>query len=588
MDQLQIQLETVLGELKEQIIQFFEQDMLDVANTLMEQYVKLAPNYFERYSLEAMLKVGEGDLEGAEAVLKEGVQKHPLYFDLLYNLGFVYEQKEAILEAYHLYMKARYVAEHPDEKSDVAEALKRLVPKMAGRVASEDGKLSTILRAGEITMKVTSEMDVLLKRKELLRAIETKIDRDSTTVLEIGFLDGIISKNLNYFGYEVTGVDPVNQNVLNVIAREWHDNLLGAEQDVAKFYSEPVNLEWVERTPEFDVVIAVNSNNLKTFASEDDDQKDILAGLLEKAKKQLILRVAPKQSETEFLKDELVQLVEQQGYGLEVIYTGQNKAEDDYEICLVNKVPNPKPFTVPKGVSIVGSKSTIFEVELSKCLDLYGSGYLDDAHHFTEVLKQYEENNELEYNDSVLKAYYEQFQPKNLEEALFIEKGRAPLLNKGWIGYPWFWNKQMKVIFNKEHNETRPGGIHHFGPNTEEFGAGELKRLIPLYKIFKEQGYQPELFFDGYISGHFLIKGDDYRFIVTEGQHRVACLAALGYDTIRCRFSSEPQYPKVVRWQDVKKWPQVANGVYSRNLALRIFERFFVGGIGKERMEELE
>ena len=63
---------------------------------------------------------------------------------------------------------------------------------------------------------------------------------------------------------------------------------------------------------------------------------------------------------------------------------------------------------------------------------------------------------------------------------------------------------------------------------------------MPLCKIFKEQGYQPELFFDGYISGHFLIKGDDYRFIVTEGQHRVACLATLGYDTIRCRFSSEP------------------------------------------------
>jgi len=584
MDKLQIQLETVLGELKEQIIQFFEQDMLDVANTLMEQYTKLAPNYFERYSLEAMLRVGEGNLEGAKTILKEGITEHPLNFDLLYNLGFVYEQKEAILESYQLYMKARYVAEHPDEKTDVAEALKRLVPKMDGSVASEEGKISTILRAGEITMKVSSKMDDLLKRKELLRAIETKIDRDYTTVLEIGFLDGIISKNLNYFGYKVTGVDPVNQNVLNVIAREWHDNLLGAEQDVAKFYSEPINLEWVERTPEFDVVIAVNGNNLETFSSDGEDQVEILVALLEKAQKQLILRVAPEQSGTEFLKDELVRLVEQQGYELEVIYTGQNKNDENFEVCLVNKVPNLKPFSVPKGVGIVGSKSTIFEVKLSKCLDLYGSAYLDDAHHFTEVLKQYEENNELEYNDSVLKAYYDQFQPKNLEEALFIEKDRAPILNKGWIGYPWFWNKQMKVIFNKEHNETRPGGIHHFGPNTEEFGAGELKRLIPLYKIFKEQGYQPELFFDGYISGHFLIKGDDYRFIVTEGQHRVACLAALGYDTIRCRFSSEPQYPKVVRWQDVKKWPQVANGVYSRNLALRIFERFFVGGIGKERM----
>ncbi len=584
MDQFQIQLETVLGELKEQIIQFFEQDMLDVANTLMEQYAKLAPNYSERYSLEAMLRVGEGNLEGAETILKEGVKDHPLNFDLLYNWGYVYEQKEAILESYQLYMKARYVAEQPDEKSDVAEALKRLVPKMAGSVASEGGKVSTILKAGQITMKVTSEMDDLLKRKELLRAIESKIDRDSTTVLEIGFLDGIISKNLNYFGYEVTGVDPVNQNVLNVIAREWHDNLLGAEQDVAKFYSEPINLEWVERTPEFDVVIAVNSNNRKTFACEGDDQGDIIAALLHKAQKQLIMRVASEQSETEFVKADLARLVEQHGYELEVIYIGHNKDGEKFEVCLVNKDSNIKPFSVPKGAGIVGSKSTIFEVELSKCLDLYGSGYLNDAHHFTEVLKQYQGNNELEYSDSVLKTYYDQFQPRNLEEALFIEKGRAPMLSKGWIGYPWLWNKKMKVIFNKEHSETRPGGIHHFGPNTDDFGAGELKRLIPLYKIFKEQGYQPELFFDGYISGHFLIKGDDYRFIVTEGQHRVACLAALGYETIRCRFSSEPQYPKVILWQDVKKWPQVANGVYSRNLALRIFERFFVGGIGKERM----
>ena len=38
--------------------------------------------------------------------------------------------------------------------------------------------------------------------------------------------------------------------------------------------------------------------------------------------------------------------------------------------------------------------------------------------------------------------------------------------------------------------------------------------------------YHPGLFFDGHICGYLLIKGDDYRFVVTEGQHRIGCLAA--------------------------------------------------------------
>ncbi|NMB34419.1 MAG: hypothetical protein GX992_09395, partial [Clostridium sp.] len=53
MDELQIQIESVLNDLSEQIVQFFEQDMLEVANTLMDQYIKLAPHAIERFSLEA-------------------------------------------------------------------------------------------------------------------------------------------------------------------------------------------------------------------------------------------------------------------------------------------------------------------------------------------------------------------------------------------------------------------------------------------------------------------------------------------------------------------------------------------------------
>lgn len=82
-----------------------------------------------------------------------------------------------------------------------------------------------------------------------------------------------------------------------------------------------------------------------------------------------------------------------------------------------------------------------------------------------------------------------------------------------------------------------------------------------------------------------LAKGDNYRFVVCEGQHRVAALAALGYTRIRVRFTQKPRYPRVVLWDEVKKWPQVAGGAFSVNLARKIFARFFAPDVGRARMQ---
>ena len=81
-----------------------------------------------------------------------------------------------------------------------------------------------------------------------------------------------------------------------------------------------------------------------------------------------------------------------------------------------------------------------------------------------------------------------------------------------------------------------------------------------------------------------MIKGDDYRFVVTEGQHRIAVLAVLGYESIKCRFTQKFGYPQVVRYEEAKKWPQVENKAYSRTLAERVFNRFFEQGVGRDRI----
>ena len=582
--QLREKVEAVLDELRKQIVVLAESERTEDANFFLEQYIKLAPEAVERYSLEAMIRASEKNWQGAAEILQEGLRRHPLSFDLIYNLGYLFEEQQDILEAYHLYMKARYVAETTGEKKDIAAALKRLVKDIRGSVKTQEGKTSTIVKAGNITMTVTSRTAELLRRKEVLGLIENNIDKNLTAVLEIGFIDGIISKNLNYFGYDVTAVDRRKENILNVIAAEWHDNILHPEQKVAKFYQEPVSLEWLRRIPEFEAIIAVAGGTMGAFDAGAGDTGEILATLISKAQKQLFLGVPAGSSSSGFTLDELEKVAAAHALKVKALAVPGNGGSEDLKICLINKFSKPEVFRVPKAGEVRDSRSTIFEVELAKCVDLYGAGYTGDWHPFVETLKQYQQNPGLHYENSVLKEYYERFQPANLEEALFVRRGRASRLNMGWIGFPWFWDKSREVIFEKSPGETRPGGNHHFGPNSMKFASAEFDRLLPLYRMIKKEGYHPELFFDGYISGYLMIRGEDYRFVVTEGQHRMACLAALGYEKIRCRFSLQPQYPRVVAWEEVNKWSQVANKTYGRGLAIKIFDRYFAGNVGLERM----
>ena len=51
-----------------------------------------------------------------------------------------------------------------------------------------------------------------------------------------------------------------------MIAREWHDNMLQLDQ-VAKFYYEEVNLDWLGKI-QFDVIIAVANHNLVALGGE--------------------------------------------------------------------------------------------------------------------------------------------------------------------------------------------------------------------------------------------------------------------------------------------------------------------------------
>jgi|GEM_PF-2470441 hypothetical protein len=251
-------------------------------------------------------------------------------------------------------------------------------------------------------------------------------------------------------------------------------------------------------------------------------------------------------------------------------------SDKEFKLLLLSSKESfePEKTRIPEGLEVLQGNSVIFRVQTDKCRDNNGFSYTDEGHYFVETLKQYESKSDLEYKDSFLKEYYESFQPQNRRDNYLWEEGVECFpMDHGWLYDPW--RKPANPPLRKKRFETRKGGNHNIGPNTQEFGQAEFKRLIGAYEALKYGGYNPDFFVDGYVTGYLLIRKDDYRFIASEGQHRIAALAALGYDSLVCRFDLKPWTNQTVFYNQASKWPQVKAGIFTPRLAKICFEHFF-------------
>lgn len=229
---------------------------------------------------------------------------------------------------------------------------------------------------------------------------------------------------------------------------------------------------------------------------------------------------------------------------------------------------------VPSGFDATRN-TTVVDVEIEKCRDNYAFGYGKDSWHpFVETAREFALEPELKYEQSTLRRFYFLFRPQNLQEALMGDSIQevAPL-NQGWMPLPWE-RRFGESIVNKRH--------FFFGPYSEQDGKDELKKLTNHYQLAKEGGYHPAAFEPGYIRGYLLKTDNDYRFVVCEGHHRLAALAALGYTKIRCQLLSEKELPSFVRVTAMTKWPSVKNNKYTQEAAKAVFYSFF-NNTGVER-----
>jgi hypothetical protein len=207
------------------------------------------------------------------------------------------------------------------------------------------------------------------------------------------------------------------------------------------------------------------------------------------------------------------------------------------------------------------------EISVSEATSIFGCSFGPDGwHHIRQTLKEYDSNNEIPFNETTLYKYLKNFCPRNILEAAGIDRISD---NIQLFYYPWGISFKTSGESDKDVWQSR-----FCGPSTDSFIDEEYRRILNLYGKLETFGYKPWSRGNSFIGGTFLInRYGQRRFVVLQGNHRMAILAHLGLKKISVR--SIPGFFFRIHETDVRKWSFVRNGMFNEKEALEIFNMFF-------------
>lgn len=190
------------------------------------------------------------------------------------------------------------------------------------------------------------------------------------------------------------------------------------------------------------------------------------------------------------------------------------------------------------------------------------------------------------YEGSILQRYYEAHQPTNAAEAIlgFDQPSDRFQQLPPHLYRLTPWRSESVETIDREvkawtlHDARSCGhpnlsleihGYQYHGPVSHQKGQLEYQRLTCLYEQIRTHGYDRRR---GH--AHFLVlqRGDAYRFLARgDGNHRLAVMATLGYETIPAVFT----LPFIVNVDMVDYWPQVRHGLWTRQQAVAFMDHLF-------------
>ncbi len=230
-------------------------------------------------------------------------------------------------------------------------------------------------------------------------------------------------------------------------------------------------------------------------------------------------------------------------------------------------------------------KPVALEVPVNKIINPLGYKFgSNDYNPFVQTLR----NQALKYEVSALKKYYDNFQPSNAAEALGANFHKPFKLNElpayscrfltPWSSHtPESAIKQVQIDTLNENREYGnlnigiEGGDLLHGPVKLEKGEIEFKRLKRVFDSIKKNGYKRNNSLDGDIKVYLLKKGDEYRYLILSGNHRLAAAVALGMEYIPVRLLAY----HIINLDDIDSWPQVRIGLWDKENAKIYFNYLF-------------
>lgn len=239
---------------------------------------------------------------------------------------------------------------------------------------------------------------------------------------------------------------------------------------------------------------------------------------------------------------------------------------------------------------LVGSKPFLVEANVSDCRGLGGFRYdCVNRHPYMQTALAIIAGEAAGYAGSPLERYYNHFQPKSAADTLALAgEISAELLNAPPIALklPWeegSWQRKLTVTAAREREDNRARGKNlsfahgasEYGPVSLEKGELEFETLRSLIGSIRSNGYRRHDGPDGDIFALPLIdRTNRVRFLVRGGKHRMAVVAALGYETVPLRLQLNKAPPRL---QELPYWPRVRSGVYSASQAEDVFQAIFHG-----------
>ena len=119
--------------LKKEINDLISENRLPEAKEILRQYENIVKNDIDIYSINAVIAMIEGDMDASEKFLLKGIDIDSSKFDLLYNLGYLYQSSGKNELAVQYYKKALQSATDKDDIDAAYEILQGLGIKESKR-----------------------------------------------------------------------------------------------------------------------------------------------------------------------------------------------------------------------------------------------------------------------------------------------------------------------------------------------------------------------------------------------------------------------------------------------------------------------